>query len=317
MGSGAPASGEWAGAALFLAIIRGSRPEKDSRGLSHFHGPGIDEKDSRGVSQIMHRWAEAGRPLVFGHRGGSRLAPENTLAAFDRGVAEGVDGLEMDVRLAADGEVVVCHDATVDRTTDGAGAISSMTARQLAALDAGSRFAGADGRHPFRGRGLGIPALRDVVCRYPHHRLIVEMKDSDPALARAVVGILRAAEALERVCVGSFHAAVMGEARRLEPGLATSAAQFEVRMALYRSWVGWFPRRVPYAAMQVPERREATTVVSRRFVRAAHRAGVAVQVWVVDQPADMERLLDWGVDGLITDRPDVAVGVVRRWSMRR
>ncbi len=254
--------------------------------------------------------------MVFAHRGGSRLAPENTIAAFDRAVSEGVDGLELDVHLAKDGEVVVCHDASVNRTTEGAGAIASMTARELAALDAGYHFSDGDGRRPFRGRGIGIPTLREIVARYPAHRLIVEMKDDETALAQATLRVIREADGFARTCLGSFHLDVIEDVRRREPRAATSAAQREVRMALYRSWVGLFPRKVPYAAMQLPERREATRVVTPAFVRCAHRAGVLVQVWVVDEPADMERLLGWGVDGLITDRPDVAVRVVRELAGR-
>jgi glycerophosphoryl diester phosphodiesterase len=259
-----------------------------------------------------HPWAESDRPLVFAHRGGSHLAPENTIAAFDRAVAVGADGLELDVHLCSDGEVVVCHDATVDRTTDGSGAIASMTASRLAALDAGCRFSDGNGARPFRGRGIGIPTLREVVVRYPGQRLIVEMKDNLRDLASATLRVLREADATGRTCLGSFHATVLQQVRAEEPRVATSGAQPEVRLALYRSWFGLFPRSVPYRALQVPERREATRVVTPRFIRAAHRAGVAVQVWVVNQPADMERLLGWGVDGLITDRPDLALELVRR-----
>jgi glycerophosphoryl diester phosphodiesterase len=269
------------------------------------------------MSQIKrHPWAEAVRPLVFAHRGGCGLAPENTLAAFDWAVEAGADGLELDVRLARDGEVVVCHDPTVNRTTDGAGSIDSMTTGELAALDAGFHFSDGDGGRPFRGRGIGIPTLRQVVARYPRHRLIVEMKDDLRELARATLEVLREADAMPRACLGSFYSGVLDEVRALEPRLATSGAQLEVRLALYRSWVGLFPRSVPYQALQVPERRERTQVVSPRFLRGAHRAGVAVQVWVVNERADMERLLGWGVDGLITDRPDIAVEVVREWVGR-
>lgn len=253
------------------------------------------------------------RPLVFGHRGGSRLAPENTLAAFDRAVAEGVDGLELDVHLARDGEPVVCHDARIDRTTDASGAIRDLTAEALARVDAGFRFVEGAGRYPYRGQGFGIPTLREVVTRYPSQFLIVEMKDEDDRLAERTVEVIRAAGAVERVCLGSFHSGVLQAARRLEPRLATSASQREVRAALYRSWVGWFPRRVPYRAFQVPERRGSVRVVSPRFVRGAHRAGAAVQVWIVDQAPDILRLLAWGVDGIITDRPDVAVRTVHEW----
>lgn len=264
--------------------------------------------------RARHPWAESAIPLVFAHRGGSRLAPENTLAAFDRAASEGVDGLELDVRLSRDGEVVVCHDARVDRTTDASGAVAGMTAAELARLDAGYRFVDGQRAYPFRGCGLGIPTLREVLQRHPDRRVIVELKDGDARLAVATLEVLRSAGAVDRACVGSFHQGALAEVRAREPRLATSAAQREVRAALYRSWFNWFPRSVPYTALQVPERREATRVVSRRFVRGAHRAGVAVQVWVVDGPDDIRRLLGWGVDGIITDRPDVAVPTVRRWA---
>ena len=254
-----------------------------------------------------HPWAANGRPLVFAHRGGSRLAPENTLAAFDRGAREGADGLELDVHLSADGAVVVCHDARIDRTTDGKGAIGDLTAGELARVDAGFHFVGPDGHHPFRGQGFGIPTLREVLTRYPDKPLIVELKDDTPRLAEAVLHLVRRARAIERVCLGSFHLPVLRRIRELEPKVATSAGPWEVRMALYRSWIRLFPRRVPYRALQVPERREATHIVTPSFVRGAHRAGVPVHVWVVDAAEDIRRLLSWGVDGIITDRPDVAV----------
>lgn len=265
------------------------------------------------AGMVRHPWADTREPLVFAHRGGSRLAPENTLAAFDRGVREGADGLELDVHLSGDGEVMVCHDASVDRTTDARGTIRAMTSRELASVDAGYRFVDEDGHYPFRGQGFGIPMLRDVVARYPDRRLIIEMKDDDPRLAEATLGLVRAASAEGRVCLGSFHAGVLRHARALQPLVATSAAPLEVRLALYCSWIGLFPPRVRYRAFQVPERREQVNVVSPRFVRAARRAGVSVEVWVVDREEDIRRLLGYGVQGIITDRPDVAVAVVRAW----
>ena len=258
-------------------------------------------------------WIPAGRPLVFGHRGGSRLAPENTLAAFDRAVAEGVDGLELDVRLSRDGAVVVCHDARLDRTCDVGGAIAGLTAADLSRADAGYRFAAADGTHPFRGLGIGVPTLRAVLERYRAHPIIVEMKDDSPAMAAATVGVVREAGALDRVCFGSFSSDVLRQVRRMAPGTASSGSRGEVLHAIFWSRLGWLSPFRRYEALQVPEGREGLRVVTPRFVRAAHRSGVPVQVWIVDGADDMRRLLDWGVDGLITDRPDVAVRTVAEW----
>jgi glycerophosphoryl diester phosphodiesterase len=259
---------------------------------------------------ITHPFLEASRPLVFAHRGGSLLAPENTLAAFDRGLSLGADGLEFDVHLARDGRVVVCHDATVDRTTDGTGAVVDYSVADLARLDAGYRFC-RDGGFPFRNRGFGVPALQDVLARYRDARLIIELKGGTPALAVAALTEVRQADALGRVCFGSVWPSGLRTIRALEPRAATSAARPDVGGALVRSWVGWPMPRGRYLAFQVPERSGVLRVVSPRFVRAAHRAGLPVHVWTVDRAEQMRRLLSWGVDAIITDRPDVAVAVVR------
>jgi glycerophosphoryl diester phosphodiesterase len=245
----------------------------------------------------VHPAIRASRPLVFAHRGGSRIGPENTIAAFDRGLAAGADGLELDVHLSGDGIVVVHHDAMLGRTTRATGPLKDRTAAELAALD--------------------VPALGDVLARYPTAGIIIELKEPGPALAKAVVDEVRRAGAIGRVCLGSFSVSALRAARAAAPGIATSGARFEVRMALYRSWCGLSPGRVPYQAFQVPETSGATRVVTPRFVHLAHKAGIAVQVWTVDEPDDMRRLLDWGVDGIISDRPDVAAGVVKDWVSRQ
>jgi len=259
-----------------------------------------------------HPVLDRARPLVFAHRGGAGLRPENTLAAFDHGLAVGADGLELDVHLSRDGEVVVCHDATLDRTTDASGAVRERTADELAQVDAGHHF-GAEQGYPFRGQRVGIPRLRDVLARYPGVPMIVELKGRDPELARAAVAVARDAGAVDRVCFGGFVAETMEAARAAGPGLVTGACTPEVRRALTLSKVWLWPPRPVYDALQVPERSGGVQVVSPRFVGAAHRSGVPVQVWTVNDEADMWRLLAWGVDALISDRPDVATEVVRRW----
>src|SRR6185503_13987366 len=239
---------------------------------------------------MRHSFFAASRPLVFAHRGGSALAPENTIAAFDNGLALGADGLELDVHLSRDG-VVVHHDRTLNRTTTLAGPVAARSADELARVN--------------------VPALADVLARYPDVRIIVEMKENRAELAAATIEVIRRAGAVERVCLGSFGRRVLRAARAIEPSIATSAAREEVRWWLYRSWCRWPVARVGYSGFQVPEVSGATRVVSRRFVDYAHRAGLGVQVWTVDEEADARRLLGWGVDALITDRPDRIVPLVR------
>jgi len=238
-----------------------------------------------------HPFFVSSRPLVFAHRGGSALAPENTIAAFDNGLALGADGLELDVHLSRDGVVVVHHDRLLDRTTALRGPIAVRTADEL-------------------GRA-GIPSLEDVLVRYREPRVIVEMKVNSRAFAEATIDVVRRAKAVDRVCLGSFGLGVLRAARLIEPAIATSGAREEVRWALYRSWCRWPVSRVPYKGYQIPEWAGRTRVVSPRFVEYAHDAGLGVQVWTVDRAEDARRLLAWGVDALITDRPDVIVPLVR------
>ena len=250
------------------------------------------------------------RPLVYAHRGGSALRPENTLTAFDHGLSLGADGLELDVHLSRDGVVVVHHDDTLERTTNGRGALAARSAGELADLDAGWHFASADQRtFPFRGQGIGIPTLREVLARHAVP-LIIELKTPDPALARKTIDEIRAAGALDRVAFGSFYYRALRAARVYEPRIRTGAAREETRWALYRSWVHLPLASTRYKEFQVPESAGRTTIVTPRFIAYAHRAGLPVKVWTVNQRADMDRLLEWGVDGLISDRPDLAVAAV-------
>jgi glycerophosphoryl diester phosphodiesterase len=248
------------------------------------------------------------RPLVFAHRGGRALGPENTIAAFDAGLAAGADGLELDVHLSSDGEVVVCHDATLDRTTDAVGPIAARSAAELARINATLRF-GVDLEHEWVGERAGIPTLRDVLGRYRDAPVIIEIKTGTPEAARAVVEVVRDVGAVDRVCVGSFSLIAVQTVRIFEPKIPTSGSRKEGQLALYRSWLGLSPGRVAYRAFQVPEQAGRLRVVTPRFVRAVHRANVALQVWTVNEESDMRRLFDWGVDGIITDRPDVGVRV--------
>ena len=239
----------------------------------------------------------AKRPLVFAHRGGSALAPENTMAAFANGLALGADGIELDVHLSRDGRVVVHHDRTLDRTTRLEGPVAARDAAELGAA--------------------GVPTLDEVLRTHRDARVVVELKVNSVDLARAFVDVVRAANAVDRVCAGSFGLRVLRAVRAIEPAVATSAAREEVRWALYRSWARCSPGRVSYRGFQVPERAGATRVVSANFVACAHRAGLPVQVWTVDTEADARRLLEWGVDALITDRPDIIVPLVRRVALMR
>ena len=167
------------------------------------HGPA----KMRALAEFSQRGLA--RPLVFAHRGGAALRPENTMAAFDHGLSLGADGLELDVHLSRDGVVVVHHDDTLERTTNAHGPLAARTADELARVDAGYRFTprrdGAAPDYPFRGQRIGIPRFRDVLERHRHARVIIELKTPEAELARRTIDDVRAAGALERVVLGSFH----------------------------------------------------------------------------------------------------------------
>ena len=260
----------------------------------------------------------AQRPLVYAHRGGAALRPENTLSAFDNGLALGADGLEFDVHLSRDGVVVVHHDALLDRTTNARGPLAQRTADELAAIDAGYWFR-ATGQgapeFPWRGQGLGIPRLRDVLARYPAIPMIIELKVNQPELATRAVDEVRAADAVGRVSFGSFGWRVLNTVRRYEPRIPTGASG-KKRGSRYTApgSAGHRPacrRTVSSSFRSVRVRRRSSRRVSSRY---AHRASLPIYVWTVNEADDIRRLAGWGVDGIISDRPDTAVSVVGQRS---
>ncbi len=244
----------------------------------------------------------AGAPLLMAHRGGAGLAPENTLEAFRQAVdVWRADVLEMDVRATADGHIVVIHDDTVDRTTDGTGAVSSFTLEELRKLDAGHRFTDPAGRHSFRGQGVRIPLFEDVITSLPDTRLNVETKEK--RATRGLLDIIRRHGAQHRVLFAASHEPDRAEARGYEGPWGASAQQIRRFYILHRVPFGGL-YTPPVDALQVPDVWEGRRVVTPRFVREAHARNIAVHVWTIDEVDDMRRLYEWGVDGVQTDRPD-------------
>jgi glycerophosphoryl diester phosphodiesterase len=252
----------------------------------------------------------AHRAVAIAHRGGSKLRPENTLAAFDHAASLGVDGFECDVHLSSDGVPVVIHDATLERTTAGIGPVAARTARELSLVDAGARFGESVG-FPFRDLGHGVPRLADLLDRHPDMPIVVEIKGDDPKVVPAVVSALRASRRPGRYVIGGFSQPVLDAVRQLAAEFPTGASRQEVKAAIRRSYLRIPPRRSGYAVFQVPFMFHGKQIFHAPFVRTVSRAGVAVQAWIIDEEEEMRRLMQWGVTGIISDRPDVAVRVVR------
>jgi glycerophosphoryl diester phosphodiesterase len=243
-------------------------------------------------------------PIAFAHRGGSAERPENTMAAFQAAVDLGYRHLETDAQLTREGVLVAFHDEVVDRVTDLSGRVSDLSVAELSRADAGYHFSPDAGRSfPFRGRGLAVPTLEEVLGAWPQVRINVDAKTG--AVVAPLVRLVERMGATDRVCVGSFNDLRLARLRHLARGrICTSMGRAAVAAARLASLAGRFPA-LGGDCVQVPVRRFGVRVVDPAFIRAAHRGGLQVHVWTVNDRTEMVRLLDLGVDGIMTDRPSL------------
>jgi len=266
------------------------------------------------LTRRKRRTIEGRWPVNLAHRGASSLAPENTIEAFRLAVEAGAGGLELDVHLTRDGHVVVLHDATVDRTTDGEGPVSEMTVDELRGFDAGHSFSPDGGpSRPYRGRGVRVPTLEEVLREFPGVAVNIDIKAGRPGIEATVLGVLREADALGRVLVVSTPHAIVKRFRKVSGGhVSTGASKWEIGVfyLLSRLHLDRLVRPA-YAALQVPLRHRGITLVTSRFICAAHDRSVRVDVWTINQANEMRRLLDLGADVIMTDRPRTLAEVLR------
>lgn len=253
-------------------------------------------------------------PLVIAHQGGGDLWPGNTMFAFQNAANLGVDVLEMDLHITADGALVIIHDETVDRTTDGTGEVESMTLDELKQLDAGYDWSLDDGAsYPFRRQGITIPTLEEVFTAFPDYRMTIEIKKTNTSMSKPFCDMIRKHNMQDKVLVASFHDERLKEFRTECPEVATSSAKNETTafVLLTKVFLGNFysPR---FYSLQVPEESGGITVMTERFVRAAHASNLAVEPWTINDKDTMRKFITWGVDGIITDRPDLMLEVLGR-----
>ncbi|MFG3021289.1 glycerophosphodiester phosphodiesterase [Streptomyces sp. NPDC048254] len=238
---------------------------------------------------IRHPYLDHPGPIAFAHRGGAADGLENTVAQFRRAVELGYRYIETDVHATADGRLVAFHDDTLDRLTDGAGRIGDLPWEDV-------RHARVAGREP-------LPLFEELLEEFPDVRWNVDAK-AEPAL-RPLLDLIDRTDSYDRVCVGSFSEARVLRAQRIAgPRLATSFGTRGVVGLRLRSWGLPASVRRSAVAAQVPESQSGVPVVDRRFVRAAHARGLHVHVWTINESERMHRLLDLGVDGIMTDHID-------------
>lgn len=262
----------------------------------------------------MNALLDPAAQLVIAHRGNSAFFPENTLEAFERAVALGADALEFDVRLSSDGRAVVIHDPTLERTTNGTGAVGAQALAGLQRLDAGFRFTRDGGRSfPFRGRGITVPAFEVVLSAFPDLPMIVEIKTRDASAE--VRRVIERAGAAPRVLVGAFDDAALTPFRGT--AIAHSASRRELVRLFGRALRPGGPRHLPYHALAIPPHSHGLPVPVQRFARMARSAGAPTHVWTVDDPAQARRYWAGAVNGIITNDPAAILASAGRANAAR
>lgn len=272
-----------------------------------------------GVSSCRHQpqdratfFTPGDEPMVVAHQGGELLRPSNTMVAFRHAVELGADVLDADVHRSADGVLVLLHDETVDRTSDGTGAVSDLTIDQLRALDFGHRF-DPDGSatYPFRSQGIGIVTVDELFAEFGADvRYGLEIKRTGPEAATELCATIRRVDLGDRVLVSSFGQDAIDRFRRACPEVATSATEREVTVfyLLHRLGLSGLDRP-GYEALQLPERAAGQDLLTAGVLDDAEGWGLAVVPWTIDDPDTMRKLLALGVDGINTNRPDLLMEI--------
>jgi glycerophosphoryl diester phosphodiesterase len=256
---------------------------------------------------VLHPYFALATPIVIGHRGCAAEVPENTLASFRAGLEAGAGILESDVHLTRDGIPVLIHDDEVGRVSDGSGRVAEHTLAELKRLDAGYRFRGAGDRgHPYRGRGLRIPSLEEAFEAFPDARFNLELKEDLPGIVERTVELLAGGGRETRTLLTAADDALMAKLHRRLDAEGVSAARGASAgdvVAFVRAAVeGAAPAPGPMA-LQVPASFGGRDLVTPEFVSHAHAHELQVHVWTIDEPEEMNRLLDLGVDGIVTNHP--------------
>lgn len=261
-------------------------------------------------------FASQGGVVVLAHRGFSGLYPENTMLAFEKAAELPIHGLEMDIHATRDGILVVSHDDSLARMTNGHGRIPEYTLSELKQLDAGYRFTRDGGEtHPYRGQGLTIPTMAEVLERFPNLWLNVDIKQHEEAVVNRFCRLIQRYDAADQLCVGSFSSQTVAAFRRACPGVVSLASLAEITK-LYLLHKLHLPGLFGSGghAMQVSPRVRRwglrLDLVSARFLQNAHAHGMAVHLWTLNEKAKMQHYVDMGIDGIITDYPDRALAVI-------
>lgn len=257
-------------------------------------------------------------PRVVAHRGDSINYPENTLPAFISAVKMDIDVVETDIHITKDGKLVIWHDPTLERNTNGSGTIESHTLAELKKLDAGYTFTKDGGKtFPFRGKGVQICTLSEALEACPEERFNIDLKSKDIKIVDAFIKTIREHNAQHRVCGASFHLSNLKELRKKAPDILTSITTLEVIPLLLRQKLHILPKNFDKKIIfQIPRSQWGIKVVTPDFVNQMHKRGAVVMVWTINDEASMRELFAMGVDSVMTDDPKLVIKVAKEMNIR-
>ena len=252
------------------------------------------------------------RPLVIAHQGGDGVWPGDTMFAFEQAVEIGADVLEMDAHITKDGRIVLMHDEKVDRTTDGTGLIEDLTLEELKQFDAAYDWSNDEGKtFPYRGQGIQVPTLDELFQKFPQMRYVIEIKLTENPIDKPLCDLIRKYDMQDNVMIASFHDVAMQNFRQACPEVATSASRGEVTRFVILGKIFLSGLITPqYESIQPPydpAESKNIPIMTKRFIREAHAKNLAVEPWTVNDPALMKQYIEWGVDGIMTGRPDLMI----------
>ncbi|WP_064094352.1 glycerophosphodiester phosphodiesterase [Rossellomorea aquimaris] len=260
---------------------------------------------------------ENNRPLVIAHQGGKHLAPGNTIPAFQKAVDLGVDVIETDIHITKDGYLVTIHDPTIDASTDGKGSVEDYTLKELQQMDAAFHFQDLKGEYSYRGKGVYIPTLEEVFQRFPHTKVNIEIKDDNPSsrmdeISQKLMLLIEEYDMEDKVLVASFDQKIIRTFQKYSKGIvATQGGRQEAKKFVILHKLFLRNLYKPNAdAFQIPLQEGRVDLTHKDIINGAHRRGLHVHYWTVNDKSTMKRLLDAGADGIITDRPDLLIEVI-------
>ncbi|GAA0328282.1 glycerophosphodiester phosphodiesterase [Bacillus carboniphilus] len=264
-----------------------------------------------------HPFLDLDKPLVIAHQGGALLAPSNTMVAFENAVDLDVDVLEFDIHITKDGQLVVIHDPTVDRTTDGTGKVEDMTLEELKKLDAGYYFKDVNGDFPFRDQGITIPTVEEVFSAFPSMPMMIEIKDDNPPerleeISQKLWALIQKYNMADQTLVASFDQNIIEMFQKVSKNqVALGGGRGEAKPFVISSMLSMQPIYNPKVqAFQLPLKDGKINLSKPYIVENAHKRGMEVYYWTINDPKVMETLVKQGADGIITDRPDLLIDVL-------